>query len=106
MRLRLRPKDEDDGSFWMPWEDFSRIFKRVGVCDRTTSSDLRLEVLEDYGACGVVLGCVAGLANYVLTCKGARTIYAGHRSTDETKSAKRGCCGGIGGGPDAAEEVV
>ena len=93
VRMWLRPKDEDDGCFWMPWEDFSRIFTGIEVCDRTTSRDLRLEIDEDLGICGVVEGCLSGLFCYVLGCRGLRTIYGGHRSSSETKSAKRGCCG-------------
>ena len=97
VKMRLRPKDEDDGSFWMPWQDFSRIFKRVDICDRTTKRDLRLNVHEDVGSCGVVAGCVAGIADFVLCCKGLRVIYGGHVSSGETRSARRGCCGLVGG---------
>ena len=110
VKMRLRPKDEDDGSFWMPWEDFSRIFKRVDICDRTTKRDLRLEVNEDLGSCGLVAGCLGGLADFVLCCKGLRVIYGGHVSTGETRSAKRGCCGMVGGplggAPDDGLEIA
>ena len=74
------------------WQ-FSRIFKRVDVCDRTTSRDLRLNVNEDLGAAGVVVGCLQGLSEFVCLCKGLRVIYGGHRSTGETRSAKRGFLG-------------
>ena len=63
------------------------------MCDRTTTRDLRLNVNEDLGALGVVVGCLSGLARFVVCCDGLRTIYGGHRSDDETKSAKRNCCG-------------
>jgi calpain-15 len=29
VKARLRPKDEDDGSFWMPWDDFCRLFDEI-----------------------------------------------------------------------------
>jgi hypothetical protein len=71
VRMRLRPKDEDDGSFWMPWDEFSRIYTRVQVCDRSTGRDLKLDVKEDFGACGVVVGCCAGqLSFHHLNCHG------------------------------------
>ena len=94
----------------MPWEDLSRIFKRVDICDRTTKRDLRLEVNEDLGSCGLVAGCLGGLADFVLCCKGLRVIYGGHVSTGETRSAKRGCCGMVGGplggAPDDGLEIA
>ena len=96
VRIRLRPKDENDGSFWMPWEEFSKIFKSVQICDRSTSRDLRLNVNEDSGSCGVVLGCLGGLARFFCLCKGLRVIYCGHRATGQTRSAARGCCGLVG----------
>lgn len=89
----LRPKDEDDGSFWMPWDDFMSTFGHLDICDRTTKRDLQLRVNEDLGTCGVVLGCLSGLSSYFLLCRGLRTIYFGHVSTAETKSADRNCCG-------------
>jgi len=96
VRMRLRPKDEDDGSFWMPWDEFSRIYTRVQVCDRSTGRDLKLDVKEDFGACGVVVGCCAGCTEFCVCCKGLRVIYGGHRSDGKTRSAKRGCCGLVG----------
>jgi len=92
VRMRLRPKDEDDGSFWMPWEAFSKIYTRVQVCDRSTGRDLRLDVQEDFGSFGVVRGCLCGLSQYFCLCNGLRVIYGGHRSTGKTRSANRGCC--------------
>merc|ERR1719440_1596823 len=75
IRLQLRPTSGDDGSFWMSWEDFSAIFEMIDICDRSTTFDLRLDVHEDYGSCGVVWGCLAGGCQYVLCCSGIRTIY-------------------------------
>jgi hypothetical protein len=89
----------------MKYEDFSRIFTNVDICDRTTKRDLRLEVNEDMGACGVVAGCLAGLGRFVLCCEGLRVIYGGRSSTGETRSAARGCCGYVGGGPPAEVEL-
>ena len=90
VKMRLRPKDNDDGSFWMEWKDFSDIFSEIELCDRTTKRDLKLAVNEDMGCAGVAGGCLGGCASFFCLCQGARVIYGGHNSTDETKSAKRG----------------
>jgi len=88
----LRPKAEDDGSFWMPWEEFHAIFTCIDVCDRTTTRDLRLEINENIGPCGVVSACVSGVFCFVVGCRGLRTIYGGHTSSSDTKSAKASFC--------------
>ena len=93
VKARLRPKEEEDGKFWMPWEEFVAIFDNVNICDRTTTNDLRLHVNEDYGVCGIVWGCISGCMSFFCLCRGCLTLYFGHRSTDELRSAKRGCCG-------------
>ena len=31
----------------MPWEEFSKLFTSVDICDRTTTRDLKLQVHED-----------------------------------------------------------
>jgi hypothetical protein len=92
VKARLRPKPADDGTFWMSWEDFSRLFRFVDVCDRTTRRDLRLRVHEDLGPLGVVWGCLCGLGAYILCCLGVRVAYCGHASSAQTRSAQRTCC--------------
>ena len=110
IRARLRPRDEDDGTFWMPLEDFSKIFTKIDICDRTTKHDLKLRVHEDCGACGVVAGCLGGLADFVCLCRGLRVLYCGQTTSTVTKSAERNCCGCVGGplggAPDDAGTAV
>jgi hypothetical protein len=90
--MRLRPKDEDDGSFWMPWDEFVGAgFTKIDICDRTTKSDLRLRVEEDMGPVGIVWGALSGLARFFCLCHGAYVIYFGRYSSERTKSSKRGC---------------
>jgi hypothetical protein len=92
VRMRLRPKDEDDGSFWMPWDEFVGAgFTKIDICDRTTKSDLRLRVEEDMGPVGIVWGALSGLARFFCLCHGAYVIYFGRYSSERTKSSKRGC---------------
>ena len=90
MKLRLRPKDEDDGTFWMPWSEFTAAgFDKIDICDRTTKHDLQLRVHEDLGTLGVLWGCLCGIVEYFLCCLGVRVTYCGHSSSDSTRSAKR-----------------
>ena len=92
VKMRLRPKDGDDGTFWMPWEKFAEAgFTQVDICDRTTKDDLRLNVNEDMGACGVCAGATCGLASFFCGCQGVRYLYFEHNSSGKTKSSKRGC---------------
>eukprot|EP00591_Stephanopyxis_turris_P006129 CAMPEP_0195522422 /NCGR_PEP_ID=MMETSP0794_2-20130614/20596_1 /TAXON_ID=515487 /ORGANISM="Stephanopyxis turris, Strain CCMP 815" /LENGTH=415 /DNA_ID=CAMNT_0040652179 /DNA_START=282 /DNA_END=1529 /DNA_ORIENTATION=+ len=45
--------DADDGAFWISFEDFSSVYTRVNICDRTTSNDASLDVMENDGCCGI-----------------------------------------------------
>ena len=82
----------------MPWDKFKEAgFEKIDICDRTTKDDLRLDVEEDMGSCGIVLGSVIGLARFFCLCQGLCTIYFGSSSSEKTKSHQRGCsrcCGG------------
>ena len=92
VKMRLRPKDEDDGTFWMPWDQFEAAgFKTIDVCDRTTKRDLRLNVTEDWGFCGIVAGCLGGLAKFFCFCQGCLVLYFGSHSSAKTKTTARGC---------------
>ena len=50
---------------------------------------------EELGWYGVLWGCLSGCCSFICACKGLRVIYGGHRGSDQTKSAKRGCCGAV-----------
>ena len=92
VKMRLRPKDEDDGTFWMPWDQFEAAgFKTIDVCDRTTKRDLRLAVTEDWGFCGILAGCFGGLCKFWCLCQGCAVLYFGSHSSKKTKTTARGC---------------
>ena len=85
-------QDADDGCFWMPWDKFYEAgFQQIDICDRTTKDDLRLDVNEDRGPCGLALGATCGCARFFCLCGGVRQLYFGKRSSKRTKSTKRGC---------------
>jgi len=92
VKARLRPKDEDDGTFWMPWDQFEAAgFHNIDFCDRDVKRDLRLAVEEDYGCFGIVLGVLKGCAAFWCLCQGFLTIYCGAIPSTNTKTTKRGC---------------
>ena len=45
--------NDDDGVFWMCWEDFKQVWMEITVCARSTdASDLAFDVHEDLGCAG------------------------------------------------------
>ena len=62
VKMRLRPKDEDDGTFWMPWDQFVAAgFNKIDICDRTTKNDLRLSAEDRAIHCSFLFGGDCGL---------------------------------------------
>lgn len=84
--------DADDGSFWMDFEDFKKIYTRVNVCDRGTDHDASLDANENDGSCGIITGCLCGCFDFWICCKGFRNLYCGRRSSTETLDTKENCC--------------
>ena len=106
VKMRLRPVVANDGCFWMPWDKFYEAgFKQIDICDRTSKSDLRLNVEEDMGPCGIVCGSLKGLGQFYCLCQGVRYIYFGDRSSEKTKSSKRGCSNCCNGGEETIDVV-
>ena len=92
VKMRLRPVDADDGTFWMPWEELASAgFEKIDICDRTTRRDVTLRVEEDLGPFGIVYGCLSGLSTFLCLCQGVYVIYFGQTTSKKTKSTARGC---------------
>ena len=83
--------EQDDGTFWMSYEDFESTFSAVEICDRTTKHDLCLDVNEDMGCTGPFAGCMGGCAMFWCCCEGPATIYLGNATSNVTERGA-GCC--------------
>jgi hypothetical protein len=95
VKEQLHFVDADDGAFWMAFDDFKQYYTRVNVCDRTTSKDVSLDVNESRGSCGICVGWLCGCCNFWVLCKGARNLYCGHETTEETIDTKESWCCGV-----------
>mmetsp|Transcript_34639 Transcript_34639/g.91144 ORF Transcript_34639/g.91144 Transcript_34639/m.91144 type:complete len:224 (+) Transcript_34639:233-904(+) len=81
----LRPAKGNDGKFWIHWDDFSKIYNRIDVCQRSTGlRDLSLDVKEDDGCVGPCSGCCEGCASYWCGCAGCKALYCGVNAAVET----------------------
>lgn len=89
---QLKFVDADDGTFWMEFKDFKKVYTRINVCDRDTARDASLDVNEDSGSCGIVCGFMGGCARFWCLCQGFRNLYFSHETTDQTLDAKEKCC--------------
>jgi len=84
--------DNDDGAFWMSWEDYVANWERIGVIDRTIDiTSMGLTVYND-SMCAPVAACIKGCARFWCCCEGMRRLYCPHRSSDETIKVG-GCMG-------------
>ena len=60
--LLIGVSKDDDGIFYMSWKDFLRHFDGVDVCCRSRDfDDIQLDLNEDWGICGPLLGCIFGI---------------------------------------------
>lgn len=82
----------DDGTFWMEFKDFKKIYTRLNICDRDTAKDASLDVREDSGCCGIFVGFCLGCSKFWCLCHGFRNMYFSHESTDETLDTTEKCC--------------
>jgi hypothetical protein len=89
VRRLCRPATVDDGTFWMDWEDFSRIFHAIDVCSRSTGMrDLTLDAMEADGkwrnCLGPCFGCLLGCASFWCGCKGVKHLYFDVKAEERT----------------------
>jgi len=90
-----RHRADDDGSFWMAWEDYETNYGRMEVMPRSLgAANLRLEFDERRPRCGPCSACLLGCASYVCLCRGLRGVCcaADAAYVSETGAVAAGCC--------------
>jgi calpain-15 len=84
-------EDDDDGCFWMSFEDFIVHFSSVDVCFRRTGlDDMVLDVKEEMGCVGPAIGCAWGCAKYWCLCQGFYKLICSSHLNNLEKDAKAG----------------
>ncbi|GMI13412.1 hypothetical protein TrLO_g15300 [Triparma laevis f. longispina] len=73
---KLNPSWEDDGIFYIGFEDFVKNYRKIDVCKRDVNvyTDLYLNVDENDGAIGPTKACVSGCGKY-LTGEGCKLSH-------------------------------
>lgn len=89
VKALVKPKDDvQDGTFWMAWEDFARVFTSIDICARSTGlRDLHLNAFESDGRaryCGPTLGCLLGCASFWCCLQGCRALYCNQPAEPKT----------------------
>ncbi|CAM9414877.1 unnamed protein product [Discosporangium mesarthrocarpum] len=93
IKAALKHRESNDGTFWMCWQDFSKVWSEITICARSRdASDLFLDVNEDLGCPGPTVGCVGGCLRYWVCCRGCRHVVCPVASDAETR-AGRSCVG-------------
>lgn len=69
--------DDNDGAFFIAWDDFCKFFDHIDVCLRTRGmSEFILEINEDFGGCGAAFGCLKGI--FYFMCLYVHRSYSLH----------------------------
>ncbi|CAE7494838.1 Capn15 [Symbiodinium microadriaticum] len=95
IRLEMRKFDtgdkaEDDGAFYMSWDDFLRHFNNIDVCFvQRDMSSVRMDVMEEFGICGAFVGCIVGTLKYWFCCFGLYYLWCAKSSTKQAKEMDR-----------------
>lgn len=73
---------EDDGTYWMQWEDFCQYWEYVGVVDCNTDiHSLQLPLYPESEATGPVQACCFGCYQYWCLCSGIRHLFMSHNAS-------------------------
>jgi len=86
---------EDDGSFWMAFDDFLKIYNVLEICDRTTINNLHLNVNEDASSkykLSILKGCMKGCFNFWCCCQGVKNVYCGRAESSTSVANTESKC--------------
>jgi len=85
-------KNQDDGKFWMSWEDFVEHWERIGIVHRTIDIKTLSIRVGEANDCGPAAACCVGCAKFWCLCRGPKHLYRPEHSSDETIGVSNGCC--------------
>jgi hypothetical protein len=72
----------EDGTFWMPFEDFARYFCHVDICVvKKSIGTMHLQTNEGFGICGLVCGVFKGFVTFFICCQGVKALWFPKRKT-------------------------
>lgn len=81
---------EEDGSFWMQWQDFVKFWKGVHVVDcETNIRTVAIPVYDEGKPCGPVTACVRGCCGYWCCCIGCKRLYLGRKGAHDVQGMKK-----------------
>eukprot|EP01062_Namystynia_karyoxenos_P083762 TRINITY_DN9701_c0_g1_i2.p1 TRINITY_DN9701_c0_g1~~TRINITY_DN9701_c0_g1_i2.p1 ORF type:complete len:405 (+),score=112.07 TRINITY_DN9701_c0_g1_i2:1250-2464(+) len=94
----LKPTGQSDGTFWMNFADFHKVFDRIDICDRSVGEkELALEINEELGCCGPCCACCSGCCGF-WCCKGCGVLFCSRKADGATRKGEKPCCGCCGDG--------
>jgi len=71
-----RPKDKDDGVFYIEWTDFVTNYDFVDVLFPAVAiEELHINVHEEADLCGPLMGCMLGLTRFICLCQGLYNLW-------------------------------
>lgn len=71
-----KPKEANDGIFYIAWEDFLNYYDLVDILFPSVSiADTHISLHEEWGALGSVIGCTAGLVKFWCLCQGCFRLW-------------------------------
>jgi hypothetical protein len=96
---------KNDGVFWMPFHDFLRNYDYFCLCAVSSNiSSLHLDMCEEYGICGPLVGAVSGAGTYCCMCEGVshlwcpnnastlELIYSFKNNSELERNGSTSCC--------------
>jgi len=82
---------QEDGAFWMQWQDFVRFWTGVHVVDCETSiNTIATPVYNENHLCGPVTACAVGCCSFWCGCLGPKRLLFGRAGAKDLEGMKEG----------------
>jgi len=88
---KLQSDLQEDGTFWMQWEDFVVFWKSVHIVDCATNiRAVATPVYDEQSCCGPIKACLMGCFRFWCCCMGCFKLYCGRASARDFEGLKAG----------------